>query len=384
MHVYRYSVSVNGGPFRIVRDFSQQMAFAWTPEMYEHDAAVRITVRNNESKETATDEARFRIGSRVKGTASVVTPTAHPLVALFSAPPCPAGQQFRVAFLAEGETSVSHTSAQACRASTSNNVLVAGMRAETEYRLRSEVTSGSSVKPGDWLPFRTGFVEPGLAPATVTVPYTGAQPSAEPIVVISAFSLSGGQRPFATDLSGRVVWYLPAGESLTRVLPGGRFLLLAEGMNSVNSTKEEQLLRERDLAGNLIRETNAGRLGEQLESHGIHSDCRAGGKECVSGLHHEALRLPNGHTLVIAGLERMMPAGTQGSKEAVDVLGDLVIDLDEEFQVSAVWNEFDHLDMNRVSVFGAKCKTGQGGCPPVLLAPQANGWTNNNALNYIP
>ena len=30
----------------------------------------------------------------------------------------------------------------------------------------------------------------------------------------------------------------------------------------------------------------------------------------------------------------MMPAGTQGSKEPVDVLGDLVIDLDEDFQVA--------------------------------------------------
>ena len=29
-----------------------------------------------------------------------------------------------------------------------------------------------------------------------------------------------------------------------------------------------------------------------------------------------------------------MPAGTQGSKEPVDVLGDIVIDLDEEFQVA--------------------------------------------------
>src|SRR6476469_5795358 len=48
MHVFRYSVSVNGGPYRIVRDFSQQRDFSWAPELYEHDAAVRITVRNNE------------------------------------------------------------------------------------------------------------------------------------------------------------------------------------------------------------------------------------------------------------------------------------------------------------------------------------------------
>ena len=139
-----------------------------------------------------------------------------------------------------------------------------------------------------------------------------------------------------------------------------------------------------DLAGNIIRETNASRVAEQLESRGIHSDCRAGGKECVSGFHHEAIRLPNGHTLAIAGLERMMPAGTQGSKEPVDILGDVVVDLDEDFQVAGVWNTFDHLDMNRKSYKDAKCKTGGGGCPPVLLAPEANGWTHSNSLNYIP
>jgi len=82
-------------------------------------------------------------------------------------------------------------------------------------------------------------------------------------------------------------------------------------------------LREVDLAGNIVRETNAGAVAEQLASRGIHSDCRRGGKECVSGFHHEAIRLPNGHRLAIAGLERMMPAGTQGSKKPVDVLGDL-------------------------------------------------------------
>ena len=37
---------------------------------------------------------------------------------------------------------------------------------------------------------------------------------------------------------------------------------------------------------------------------------------------------------MIAGLERMMPVGTQGSKQPVDVLGDLLIDLDQDFQVA--------------------------------------------------
>jgi arylsulfate sulfotransferase len=384
MYVFRYSASVNGGPFRIVRDFSQQREFTWAPELYEHGATIRVTARNNENKETAEDEMRFQIVSRIKGKAPAITPSAHPLIALFSAPPCPEGSNFRVAFRAEGEEAVTRTSAQACRGSISNNIWVAGMRADTEYRMRPEWISGSTVKSGDWAPFHTGLLDGSTPPVSILVPRAGGSSVSDPVLIYSAIALGGGKRPFATDLQGRVIWYLQSDDSLNRVIPGGHFLVIGEGQNSVNTTKTEQLLRELDLAGNVVRETNAGRVAEQLETRGIHSDCRIGGKECVSGFHHEAVRLPNGHTLVIAGMERMMPAGTQGAKEPVDILGDLVVDLDEEFQVAGVWNSFDHLDLNRKSVFDARCKTGGGGCPPVLLAPEAYGWTHSNSLNYIP
>ena len=384
MLVFRYSVSVNGGPFRVVRDFSQQPLFAWAPELFEQTAAIRVNVRNNVTKATAQDELAFRIVPRVKGTAPVVRATAHPLVALFSAPPCPEGTQFRVAFAAEGEEALSRTPVQPCRKSISSNTYVAGMRAETDYRLRGEWITGGKVKTGDWLPFHTAMLDGNFAPVSVTVPRAGGAPVSEPVLIYSAFTFNGGVRPFATDLAGRVIWYMRSADALTRILPGGRFLAIADGWNSVNTTHEEQLVRELDLAGNIVRETNIGAVAEQLASHGIHSDCRPGGKECLSGFHHEAIRLPNGHTLAIAGLERMMPAGTQGSEGPVDVLGDVVVDLDEDFQVTGAWNEFDHLDIKRKSFKNAKCATGKGGCPAVLLGAEANGWTHSNSLQYIP
>src|SRR3954452_20640557 len=61
MHVVRYFVSVNGGPFHVIRDFSQQPIFAWAPELFEHTAIIRVDVRNNETKATARDELSFRI-----------------------------------------------------------------------------------------------------------------------------------------------------------------------------------------------------------------------------------------------------------------------------------------------------------------------------------
>src|SRR3954468_21712383 len=53
MHVVRYSVSVNGGAFRVLRDYSQQPMFAWAPELFEQTAILRVDVRNNETKATA-------------------------------------------------------------------------------------------------------------------------------------------------------------------------------------------------------------------------------------------------------------------------------------------------------------------------------------------
>jgi hypothetical protein len=381
-HVFRYEVSANGGPFHIVRDFSQQRDFAWAPALYEHKATVRVTARNNDTKDTATTEARFEIAPRAKG-AAVVAATSHPLIALFSAPACPEGSKFRVAFHAEGEDTNSKTPAQACRGSITNNVLVAGMRADTEYKLRQEIITGGKEKPGSWLTFRTGILDGELAPAVVSTPRASGSIASEPVIIFSDGPL---KRPFATDLEGRVIWYLRTPDFMTRVLPGGRFLVLAiDGQNTNNPIRRFQALRELDLAGNIIKETNVGRVAEQLESRGIHSDCKKGGQECLSGFHHEAIALPNGHYLAVTGLERMMPAGTQGSKEPVDVLGDVIVELDEDFQVLGMWNNFDHLDVKRASLEDSKCRegAGAGGCPSIFLAAQANGWTHSNALNYV-
>lgn len=381
--VFQYSVSVNSGPFRIVHDYSQQFAFAWTPELFEQNVIIRVKVRDDDAKTSAEAEMPFQFVSRIKGKAAVVRPTAHPLVALFSAPACPQGSQFRVAFHEDGEEAITRTPAQPCRGTISSNAYVAGMRPDTEYKIRSETISGEKVTSGEYLSFHTGMLDGNFPPVDIVVP-ASSDNRTDPVIIHSAASLGARARPFATDLQGRLIWYLLTGDFLTRVLPGGHFLVLADGMNSVNRTHEEQVLKEIDLAGNVVRETNIGRVAEQLESRGIHSDCRKNGRECVSGFHHEAIRLPNGHTLVVTGIERMMPTGTQGSKMPVDVLGDLIIDLDEDFQVAAVWNGFDHLDLKRKSLNDAKCHTGAGGCPAVLLADEANGWTHTNSIAYIP
>jgi arylsulfate sulfotransferase len=382
-YVALYSVSVDGGAFHMIRDFSQDMPFTWSPELYEHEARVRLTVRDNDTMQTVAAELPFRMVSRIKGGRPVVTTTSHPLVALFSAPPCPAGSQFRVEFRKAGDSFSSHTSVEPCRDGRSSNVYVAGMRADTDYEMRPETTGGAT-ESGAWITFHSGLLDGRFPPVSIPTPRAGGAHSTDQLLVSSMAT-----EPYhnqATDLEGNVVWTLSSPGFLTRVLPGGRFLVLAEAANSQNDIKRWQAVRELDLLGNTIRETNASRVAEQLASRGIRSKCMKDGEQCVSGFHHEAIRLPNDHTLVIAGLERMFPDGAQGSKDPVDVMGDLVIDLDPDFQVAWVWNSFDHMDVTRKSLGDEKCKLGPGsdGCASVFLAATANGWLHSNALNYIP
>ncbi len=385
-YVYRYSISVDGGPFHIVRDFSQAPGFVWTPALFEHEARARVTVRVNRTNDSWDAEIPFRITSRVADSRPSVSATAHPLVALFSAPPCPAASGFRVVFRAAGTSGKSQTPLQPCRDSISNNVYVAGMHADSAYEMRSEIVNGSEAQAGEWLPFHTGLLDGEFPPVSVPVPAAAADPSAEPILIHGLIGMSDHARPIATDLDGRMVWYLRQPAGLMRIVPGGRILTLNDGENSASDIHRDQLVQEFDLAGNLLRETNASRVAEQLESRGIKSDCKKGGAQCFSGFHHDAIRLPNGHTLVMGGLERMFPAGTQGSKGPVDVLGDAVVDLDEDLQVAWVWDAFDSIDVQRKSVGDAKCQIGPGadGCPSVFLADSANGWLHSNSITYAP
>jgi hypothetical protein len=57
------------------------------------------------------------------------------------------------------------------------------------------------------------------------------------------------------------------------------------------------------------------------------------------GTHHDFVLLPSGHLIVIAA--------TQQNISGTVVTGDVLIDLDENHKPTWLWNEFDHLDVNR-------------------------------------
>ena len=204
----------------------------------------------------------------------------------------------------------------------------------------------------------------------------------------------GGHAPEAKDLAGESLWYysgaFPALTEVHRIGPRGTTLNITGGPNSGTGTGlwgphwEEQLVQQVDLAGNIIRETNVDRINEQLPA-----------STPITDLNHDAVLLPNGHVLVIASNQRIFPAGTQGNKSPISIIGRVILDLDANMQVAWYWNAFDHdggngqLDITRPATRGETCSyTFQSlteiGCPPVLLTSPANDWLHANSIQLEP
>ncbi len=389
---YSIDIAVASSPTALRRDFSVDPTFVFTPEKYEGPYKLIVVARNNSTLKTGTFTIpSFKFTSRVINGVPAVNPTANALVALFSSPPCIAGGIYmRVNYVRSGSTSPSYTNWEPCKTGQNLNFLVAGMRAASIYSMHSETWNGTTITPGATLNFTSGTPSVTFPEITVVTPETSEDSLEERFLIMSTIPM-----PIGVDFSGSPIWYYqdPLGQTvtLTRPLPGGELYLIGNGQNSAGSAvTNQQILREIDLAGNVIRETNATRVSEQVAAlSGIPSNCTLGGTDCLVGsFHHEAILLPNGHTLAMSDEEKIFTDGTQGSSvsKPVDIIGDIIVDLDPNFTVVGYWRTFDHLNANRAAILGETCiAPGGGGCPPIMLTTGvAQDWLHANALYFTP
>jgi hypothetical protein len=360
--IYQFRVGPPEGPMRVVRDFSPSGLLDWT-SIEEGVHVIAVTARDPESGETAEASLPYFLASRSSPWGPVVSPTPHPLVALYSAPPCEAGTM-RVSYTRVGAAYAQYTPAKPCDPRRGMNFYVAGLRGNSTYVLRHEILSGRRAQLGPTLEFTSGTPNPEVQRAAVFDPPDAQTSLAEPVLLFTSL-------PMAIDLGGRMVWYYDkvmlehqVDSYMFRPTPDGTFLL------TMNDDLTWRVLREVDVAGNTVRETNARAVAEQLVARG---------QDPVTAFHHDALRLANGHTLVFGSAERIVV--DQQGPGPVDVLGDLLIDLDENLQVAWVWNSFEHLDITRKASMGEVCSGPRTGCPHVGLAPLANDWTHSNSIS---
>src|SRR5262245_23092613 len=141
--VYQFSAAPEGGAFHVVRDFSPANSFAWTP-MTEGTYDIRVVVKDGyQATDTTAAVAADAVASRATGAQAVVTPTANPLVALYSVPPSSAATVF-VQFAPAGDLPAwRNTDVRAVQPGKSTNVFIAGMLPNTTYQMRHVFSDGT-------------------------------------------------------------------------------------------------------------------------------------------------------------------------------------------------------------------------------------------------
>lgn len=269
-------------------------------------------------------------GGGAQGTQPIsgsVSATAHPLVAKYSAQ-IPASSSAFVEF-GKDQTYGRKTSSQVPNSAGTVEILVAGMQPATTYHMRVVTTGRNGTQVDSDHTFTTG------QPDAASVPITTVKRSGSPAPGVELLDMvvpNGKLQAAVVDLDGTLVWYYAYDPAMgfpypIRPMPGGHMLI----------TIGTRLMREIDLAGTTIRELTPDVLNQRLEA--------ASRPERITGFHHDALPLPNGHVVVICEQQKMVTLAGDSSPRMIR--GDALIDLDGNFNPVWTWSAFDHLDVNR-------------------------------------
>lgn len=283
------------------------------------------------------------------------------------------------------------------------NILVAGMRGNTVYHMRAlaRFPDGTVVSDVDHS-FRTAAYRAKLMPR-ITVQQFGAP---QPGVELLDRNISSYQA-IATDLQGNVLWafrypdfqsirvvlmhhyehaaYLQTQEWVQwvrhlfgahvtgrRVLwdpllwrreapndlysiminpikltPSGNFIAvigpvssaLVDSPDGAPPPHTTMALREFNLADQVVRNLTMPELNRRLRAMGYKGPT-------VELLHHDVAILPDGHLIVIGNGTRDY-TNLPGYPGMTRVIGDILIELDRNFNPVWTWSDFDHLDVNR-------------------------------------
>lgn len=288
-----------------------------------------------------------------------VNESGHPMAAVYSAA-CASGKMRVVYYPADQSLAQAHsTPFKPCRPDSNLAFVVAGMRADTDYMLANEVVDGMDSQVSLIVPYHSGIVPPDIqiAPIAVRSPRTRAGSATEQVVLQSF--IGGSPQAVAFDNQGNPIWYYYDPEFpnvlLFRPIAGGTMILVSS---------DAKVMREIDLAGNVIREITIEDAAQQVKALGLPP---------VLGFSHDAVRLPDGNTAVITSIEQLADQGTG----VQDVDGDMILVLDRNWQVIWTWNPFEKFDVKRKAILN---EVGSG--PGATLMAVANDWMHSNSLTY--
>jgi len=292
------------------------------------------------------------------GNGNSVSTGANPLVAQYSVS-APAGSSVAVQFGPDTNYGFTTSETTVPDGATSVTVLVAGMKADSTYHMRAVTTLSDGTKRNDDdRSFTTGTIPSAHIPSTSVSLPAGMTPSPG-IELLSLNSIDTTTLTIAAvDPAGNLIWYYDYDHTLgiaqpVKLLPNGHFLIvLYGGLGPVSGGT----VREIDLAGTTINEFTVDDLNKSLAT--------AGYTWTAIAIHHDFVALPNGHLLLLVNSNKDF-TDLPGFPGTTHVLGDSIVDLDENLTPVWVWSTFDHLDVNRHPM-------------------QFPDWTHSNALLYSP
>ncbi len=298
-------------------------------------------------------------GVKLSGGQSLVTSTANPLVALYSYQPTVQGM-VHVEF--GPDTSYGTVTSSVAISSDGGpvQIFVAGMKQNTTYHMRAVVTesNGTTVDDEDHT-FTTGSFPSKMLPklTAITAPGQTPQPGIELANPAASISNRHFLEAYATDLQGNIIWgynfqdrpskytiiqpikLLPNGNFIVLISYPSQFVIPGQGKTLTPTDESVDLIREIDLAGDPVAQLTLDSLNAKLAAGG-YSNFK------LTDLHHDVAVLPNGHLIVMGNMLKSY-TNLPGYPGTTNVLGDVLIDLDQNFNVSWAWSEFDHLDVNR-------------------------------------
>ena len=424
---FQFNVTVPGKTSALVKDFVPgtksgsvwvSLPFVWVPTTVEGSYTIEVVAKDFGANLSGTKSQKFTITPLSTGGSTVVTATANPLVALFSAPVCAKGSEMRVFFEQQlAFEPQQETNWVACNGTFTMNFEVAGMAAGSAYTMFSETETNGKITKGPTKTFTTGTIPSSVVIPSFTVktPYESQNPNPLLLHSLIQFGNSVNYADVATDLSGNILWYYYANnidhfQLITRPLPGGDVLSIEDDYAWDSNVYAQQYLRQVDLAGNVVKETNIGALQQQLLAMGVAAGTPCTsiatpapiGSACIGAFHHDSIQtLPNGAMALFVDEEKIFPPGTQGDTSGlpVDIIGDMILVVNSNWQITWYWDSFDalnggngypNLPVSRTAVLNETCGTTTAGCPPVFLldsgkiAPLARDWLHSNSLYYWP
>lgn len=226
------------------------------------------------------------------------------------------------------------------------SIYVAGMQANTLYHMQATLNyaDGRLLTDADHT-FTTGAYDPSQLPTVTasTSPGQTPQPGIEMLNPVNSVI-----KVLAVDLSGNVIWaynpgYIGASAwTAPKPLANGDFIALASTSSSQSLTtlpgpNDLNLVREFDLVGNTVKQITMSQLNSALVAKGY--------SLTLLVFSHDVTVLPDGHWLILANTQKSVLLN--GNTTPTAALGDVIVDLDSNLQPVWVWNEFDHLDVNR-------------------------------------